>query len=270
MADWLSGSADAPTLTITHWSTVSQICHDSSALTLSILNKLSWNVITACFEEKTRSVSSEATEHQQQLRPQIPSLDVIWTLQTHWHQNTIWTFHFRRSLRDLQEGKGGHCDLFNVLICLSSLSWPYYCLSSEANTWKHWPAGPQYWFIRWSPAVLKSLSQHTQDTINGDLSVCMPVCVCVRMDTNTFLWPFQSFKANGVNKGTNGLFLGTLSKLVLPGKWTQGTDGKVVHPKVDGGLPCHWRTLKQEVLFFRCADSVRGCSPWPDISRNVN
>ena len=80
--------------------------------------------------------------------------------------------------RDLQEGKRGHCDLFNVLICLSSLSWPYYCPSSETNTWKHWPAGPQYWFIRWSPVVVKSLSQHTQDTINDDLSVCLCVSVC--------------------------------------------------------------------------------------------
>lgn len=98
MTDLLSGTGDAPMVTITHGSTVSQICHNSSPLTLSILNKLSWNVITPCFEQKTRSVNSKATAHQQQLQPQIPSFDIIQTLQTHWHQNTIWTFHFRRSL----------------------------------------------------------------------------------------------------------------------------------------------------------------------------
>lgn len=118
-------------------------------------------------------------------------------------------FTFVQGCRDLQESKGGHCDLFNVLICLSSLSWPYYCLYSDANTWKHCPAGPQYWFIRWSPVVVKSLSQHTQDTINSDLSVY--VCVCAHM--NAFMYPFQSFRDNGVNEGTNGLVLGTLSEV---------------------------------------------------------
>lgn len=64
---------------------------------------------------------------------------------------------------------------------------------------------------------------------------CVPVCVCVR--TNVFMWSFQSFRANGVNKGTNGLLLGTLQEVVLPGNWTLVAAGGLVHLEVDGG--CH-------------------------------
>lgn len=63
------------------------------------------------------------------------------------------------------------------------------------------------------------------------------------MNAFVYEYPFQSFRDNGVNKGTNGLVLGTLSEVVLPGNWTLGAAGGLVHPEVDGGLPCHWRTL---------------------------
>lgn len=68
----------------------------------------------------------------------------------------------QESVGDLQErqaggwAEGGHRDLFNVLICLSSLSGPHYCPSPRANTWKHRPAGPQYWFMRWSVVAARS------------------------------------------------------------------------------------------------------------------
>lgn len=67
------------------------------------------------------------------------------------------------------------------------------------------------------------------------------MCVCVRLHIDAFIWPFQSFKANGVNKGTNGLLQGTLSEVVLPGNGTLGAAQGLVHPEVDGGLPCHIR-----------------------------
>lgn len=118
-------------------------------------------------------------------------------------------FTYVEACHDLQEGRGGRPDLFNVLICLSSLSWPYYCPSPKANTWKHWPAGPQYWFIRWSPVVVKSLS-HTQDIINSDLSapVCARVCayahkMCLRILSNP-----SGLMA--LTKETNRMVLGTL------------------------------------------------------------
>lgn len=171
---------------ITHGSAVSQMCNNSSLLTLSILNKLSWNVITPCFGQgrqdqwaaKPPSISNNSGRKFQALTSFRPCrLTGTKTL--------FGPFTFVKACRDFQEGNGGHCDLFNVLICLSSLNWPYYCPSSEANTRKHWPAGPQYWFIRWSPVVVKSLSQHTQDTINSDLSVY--VCVCVRTHKCTYV-----------------------------------------------------------------------------------
>ena len=268
MTDLLSGAGDASMVIITHGSAVSQICHNSSLLTLSILNKLSWNVITPCFGQgrqdqwavKPSSISNNSGRKFQALTSFRPCrLTGTKTL--------LGPFTFVKACRDFQEGNGGHCDLFNVLICLSSLNWPYYCPSSEANTRKHWPAGPQYWFIRWSPVVVKSLSQHTQDTINSDLSVyvCVCVCVCVYAHTNALMYPFQSFRANGVNKGTNGLVLGTSSRVVLPGNWTLGAAGGLVHLEVEGGLHCHWRTLRQQVVVFRCSSSVWHCSKviWP-------
>lgn len=157
---------------------------------------------------------------------------------------------FVEACHDLQEGEGGHCDLFNVLICLSSLSWPYYCPSPKANTWKHWPAGPQYWFIRWSPVVVKSLSQRTQDTINSVLNVyvCLRACVCVRKMCLCILSNHSGLMV--LTKETKGLVLGTLSEVVLPRNWTLGRAGGLVHQEVDGGSACHWRTLNQQLLVF--------------------
>lgn len=138
-------------------------------------------------------------------------------------------FTYVEACRDLQEGRGGCPDLFNVLICLSSLSWPYYCPSPKANTWKHWPAGPRYWFIRWSPVVVKSLS-HTQDIINSDLSA--PVCaythkMCLRILSNP-----SGLMA--LTKETNRMVLGTLLE-VFPRNRTQGKAGGSVQLEVNGG-----------------------------------
>lgn len=185
-------------------------------------NGLSWNLITLCTEQKARSANIEAGRAwASKSRNKFQALTSL-QLGRHTGTKTLFgPFTLTEACRDLQEGKGGHCDLFNVLICLSSLSWPHYCPSPKANTRKHWPAGPQYWFIRWSPVVVKSLSQHTQDIINSDLSVCACVPLCTQ---NVFMHPFQSFKANGVNKGNQGagsrnLGRGSLSKKF--GHWGQ-------------------------------------------------
>lgn len=248
-----------PRVTITHGSTVSQICHNSSLLTFIDTEQIELKCNhPPCFgqmrifeDQWPLSISNNSSCNFQALTSFRPSrLTGTKILLGH--------LTFVEACRDLQEGKRGHCDLFNILICLSSLSRPHYCPSSEANTWKHWPAGPQYWFIRWSPVVVKSLSQHTQDTINSDLRVCACgcVCECVCVHTNAFMYPFQSFRDNGVNKGTNRLVLGTLSQVVLPGNWTLGAAGGLVHPEVDEGLPHHRRTLKQQVLVCRLCLTV--------------
>lgn len=44
-------------------------------------------------QDKIRKLPDHWTSATQQLRPQIPSLDVIPAMQTPWHQNTIWTFN---------------------------------------------------------------------------------------------------------------------------------------------------------------------------------
>lgn len=60
---------------------------------------------------------------------------------------------------------------------------------------------------------------------------------------------FQSFKGNGVNKEANGLLLGTLSVVALPGNCALRAAGGLVHPEVDGGLTCHMTTPNHHIRF---------------------
>lgn len=58
---------------------------------------------------------------------------------------------------------------------------------------------------------------------------------------------FQSFKGNGVNDEANGLLLGTLSEVALPGNCALRAAAGLVHPEVDRGLTCHKTTPKHNV-----------------------
>lgn len=69
---------------------------------------------------------------------------------------------------------------------------------------------------------------------------------------NVFMYPFQSFRVNGVNKGnqragSRNLVRGSPSKKLDTGE--VGAGG-LVHQEVDGGSACHWRTLNQQLLVF--------------------
>lgn len=55
---------------------------------------------------------------------------------------------------------------------------------------------------------------------------------------------------------TNGLLLGTLSKVVLPGNWTLGADGRLVHPEVDEGIAMSTENPQTAGIAFRFANSV--------------
>lgn len=79
--------------------------------------------------------------------------------------------------------------------------------------------------------VVKSLSQHAHTHRHiAHRNDVLFVCVCVRAHISAFIWPVPSFKANGVNKGTNRLLLGTL---VLPGNGAVGAAQRLVQTEVD-------------------------------------
>lgn len=127
-------------------------------------------------------------------------------------------------------GGGGRRDLFNVLICLSSLSGPHYCPSPRANTQKHWPAGPQYWFMRWSAVAARSRGRRGRTGRRQR----WPERVCARRQmlftqSPPILQGLMALTKEAKGAGSRNLGRGSLSK--KPGLW--GRLRCLVHREVD-------------------------------------